>query len=268
MDILYLLILAIIQGLTEFLPVSSSGHLAMLPQVTGQADQGLLIDVAVHLGTLGAVILYFKNESISAFLGLFDLARGRKSDGSRLALLLILATIPVVVFGFIVAVMGWAEHMRNLTVIGWAMLLFGILLYIMDQRGPRQKTQADWNTTDAIKLGLWQAVALIPGASRSGMTITGARALGYGRQEGAKIAMLMSIPTIIASGVLVGSKAVVEGNWTALGPAALAALFAFAAGLLALKLMMHFLRSISFTPYVIYRIGLGLVLIWMGYSAA
>ena len=266
MDILYLLILAVIQGLTEFLTVSSSGHLAMLPQLTGSEDQGLLIDVAVHLGTLGAVILYFRKDVKMAFLGLFDLCRLSMTQNAKLALLLIIATIPVVVLGFVIAVMGWTEHMRNLAVIGWAMLVFGVVLYLMDQRGAQDKSQSDWNVKDAWVLGLWQAVALIPGASRSGMTITGARALGYERSEAAKIAMLMSIPTIIASGTLVGVEAISTGNSASLGPAALAAVFAFGAGLLALKLMMHFLKSISYTPYVIYRIALGSVLLWMAYG--
>ena len=248
------------------MPVSSSGHLAMLPQLTGTEDQGLMMDVAVHVGTLGAVVLYFWSDVKSAFFGFFQLLKGKKTPGSRLALLLIIATIPVVVIGFILSIMDWTQHLRNLAVIGWAMLLFGILLYVMDQRGAQEKSQADWNTGDAWKLGLWQAVALIPGASRSGMTITGARALGYTRQEGAKIAMLMSIPTIIASGTLLGIETASDGNWDAIGAAAIAALFAFGAGLLALRLMMHFLRSISFTPYVIYRVILGVILLWMAYS--
>ena len=265
-DILYLIILAVIQGLTEFLPVSSSGHLAMLPQITGAQDQGLMMDVAVHVGTLGAVVLYFWSDVKLAFFGFFQLLRRQKTEGSRLALLLIIATIPVVIIGFILSVLDLTQHLRNLAVIGWSMLLFGILLYIMDQRGTQTKTQANWDTKDAWKLGLWQAVALIPGASRSGMTITGARALGYSRQEGAKIAMLMSIPTIIASGTLLGVEAASDGAWTALSTAAIAAVFAFVAGFFALKLMMYFLRSISFTPYVIYRIFLGIALLWLAYS--
>lgn len=238
----------------------------MLPHLTGAEDQGLIMDVAVHVGTLGAVVLYFWTDVKSAFFGLFHLLKGQKTDGSQLAVLLIIATIPVVILGFILSIMDWTHHLRNLAVIGWAMLVFGIVLYVMDQRGAQDKTQADWTIKDAWTLGLWQAVALIPGASRSGMTITGARALGYTRQEGAKIAMLMSIPTIIASGTLLGIEAWAEGDWTALGTAAIAAVFAFGSGLLALRVMMHFLRSISFTPYVIYRIVLGLGLLWLAYG--
>ena len=266
MDILYLLILAIIQGLTEFLPVSSSGHLAMMPALTGSDDQGLLIDVAVHLGTLVAVILYFRADVKSALLGLLDLARAQLTPRAELALMLIIATIPVVILGAVVAVLGWTDHLRNLWVIGSAMVVFGIVLYVMDQHRPMQREMADLTRKDAIALGLWQAVALIPGASRSGMTIAGARARGFSRAEGARFAMLMSIPTIIASGVLVGAQTVAEGNWSDLGAASLAALFACISGLLALRLMMHFLTRYSFTPYVIYRILLGVILLWLAAS--
>jgi len=263
MDILYLLILAIIQGLTEFLPVSSSGHLAMMPALTGAQDQGLLIDVAVHLGTLVAVILYFWADVKSALFGLIDLARGQTTPRSELALMLIIATIPVVLLGALVALLGWTDYLRNLWVIGTAMIVFGLLLFFMDQNRPMQKKMSDLTRKNALSLGLWQTVALIPGASRSGMTITGARALGFSRAEGARFAMLMSIPTIIASGVLIGAKTLSDGNWAGLGSAALAAFFACLSGLLALRLMMHFLTRYSFTPYVIYRIILGVMLIWL-----
>lgn len=267
MPLYYLLILAIIQGLTEFLPVSSSGHLAMLPHLTGMEDQGQLIDVSVHLGTLGAVVIYFWADVKKALTGLPLLfGSHRNSSNAQLALLLILSTIPVIIFGFVLKMTGLDHEVRSLKVIGWAMLIFGILLYFVDQKSTAEKTQANWNFRDAIVMGLWQAVALIPGSSRSGMTITGARALGYSRINGAKIAMLMSIPTIIASGALLGSEAVVKANWEMLGYGAVAAIFAFGSGLVALKLMMHFLQSISFTPYVIYRIVLGVFLLWIAYT--
>jgi len=267
MSLYYLLLLALIQGLTEFLPVSSSGHLAMMPALTGQDDQGQFIDVAVHIGTLGAVILYFWMDVKSAFFGFFKLITGdTASAGARLALLLIIATIPVIVFGLFLKVTGLDDAIRSIKVIGWSMLLFGILLYWVDQKAPQTKTETDWNIPDAVKMGLWQAVALIPGSSRSGTTITGARQLGYSRSDGAKIAMLMSIPTIIASGTLLGVEVAATADWQAAKNGAIAAVFAFAAGLLALSLMMRLLKSVSFTPYVIYRVFLGLLLLWMAYA--
>jgi undecaprenyl-diphosphatase len=267
MPILHLLILAIIQGITEFLPVSSSAHLILLPQLTGVQDQGQLIDISVHMGTLGAVIIFFWTDSKSAFTGLAHLATGRfKTEQARVATLLIVATIPAVIFGLFLKLTGLSDQMRNITVIGWTMLIFGIILYVADQKGAETKQQSDWSMADAIKLGLWQAVSLIPGTSRSGAAITGARWLGYSRAEGTKIAMLMSIPIIIASAILLGGEAIAMADSEGLKQGAIAAAFAFVMALFALTLMMRLLRSVSFTPYVIYRVILGLVLLAIAYS--
>jgi undecaprenyl-diphosphatase len=146
------------------------------------------------------------------------------------------------------------------------MLGFGLLLWWADQKGANAKTEADWSTRDAWILGLWQAVALIPGTSRSGITITGARAMGYGRSDAAKIAMLMSIPTILASGTLLGLDVAKQADIAMMRDMGLAAIFSFGAALLALALMMRLLKSISFTPYVIYRVLLGVVLLVIAYS--
>ncbi|MCP5075829.1 MAG: undecaprenyl-diphosphate phosphatase [Rhodobacteraceae bacterium] len=267
MTFLHLFILAVIQGMTEFLPVSSSGHLILLPALTGLQDQGQLIDVSVHVGTLCAVILFFWSDSRKAFRGLGHLTTRRaNTEAARLALLLIVATLPVVLFGLILKLTGLSEHMRSLKVIGWTMLGFGLVLYYADQKGAVHKERSSWNLPDAIKLGLWQAIALIPGTSRSGAVITGTRLLGYNRSDGARIAMLMSIPTIIASGALLGTEALMTANARGLRDGAIAAVFSFLAALLALSLMMRLLRSVSFTPYVIYRVLLGMGLLWIAYN--
>ncbi len=268
MSLFHLFIVAIIQGLTEFLPISSSGHLILLPELTGLDDQGQLIDVAVHVGTLFAVVLYFWSDVRGGVIGLGSLARGRvDTPGAKLALGLIIATIPTVLFGAFLHFTGLSDALRSMTVIGWTMLGFGIVLYIADQWGPTRKDIGDWGVKDAIILGLWQMLALIPGTSRSGITITGARQLGYTREEGARIAMLMSIPTIMASGLLLGAEMAVEANAAVMRDAAIAAGLAFASALLALTLMMRLLRSVSFTPYVIYRVILGVVLLVIAYTA-
>jgi len=267
MSLWHLLLVAVIQGLTEFLPVSSSGHLILLPNLTGLADQGQVIDVAVHVGTLGAVILYFKTDVAEAVAGLPRLLAGRiDTPGSRLAFLLGIATVPVVIFGLVLKLTGLDDAMRSTAVIGWTMLLFGLVLYWTDQRGAQVKQVGDWSLRDAIVMGLWQAIALIPGTSRSGATISGARALGYTREDGARIAMLMSIPTIIASGVLLGAEVVASADIAAARDGAIAAVFAFVSALLALSLMMRLLKSVSFTPYVIYRVILGVVLLAVAYG--
>ena len=266
MSLFHLFLLAVVQGLTEFLPISSSGHLILLPWVMDVPDQGLAIDVAVHVGTLGAVMLYFRREVAQLWRGTGHVLTGRfATPEARLLLLLAIATVPVVIAGLILKVTGLAEAMRSIAVIGWAMLGFGLLLYWADQRGPTEKRMAGWNLRDAVVMGLWQAVALIPGTSRSGITITASRMLGYDRSDGARIAMLMSIPTIVASGVLLGADVVGQADWTTLREGAIGAAFAFAAAYLALAFMMALLRSVSFTPYVVYRVLLGLVLLGYAY---
>lgn len=267
MPFLTLFLAAVIQGLTEFLPISSSGHLILLPRLTGMADQGQVIDVAVHVGTLAAVVIYFWPDVRSALAGLLRLLRGKvDTPGARLALLLILATIPVVVAGLILKLTGVDEAMRSTAVIGWTMLIFGIVLYVADQRGREDRVAEQWTMREAWIMGAWQAVALIPGTSRSGITITAARWLGYRREDAAKLSMLMSIPTIIASGTLIGAEVAMTADAQMALDGAIAAALSFVAALLALSLMMRLLKSISFTPYVIYRVVLGIVLLWIAYA--
>ena len=267
MSLLHLFLVAIIQGITEFLPVSSSGHLILLPYLTGLDDQGQVVDVAVHVGTLGAVVLYFRKDVLLALFGFGDLLRGdRHSPGAKLALGLAVATIPVVLIGLALSVTGYDDALRSITVIGWAMLIFGIVLYWADQRGEESLSAEHWSLRHALIMGLWQAVALIPGTSRSGITITAARTLGYNRSDAARISMLMSIPTIIASGVLLGAEVISTADAQAARDGAIAAFLSFLAALGALSLMMRLLNSVSFTPYVIYRIFLGIVLLAIAYS--
>ncbi len=267
MTLTQLIILALIQGITEFLPISSSGHLILLPNLTGFADQGQVIDVAVHLGTLGAVVLYFWSDVGRAAAGIPRLLTGRiDTDGSRLAFLLAIATVPVVLFGLALKVTGFDDALRSVAVIGWTMLVFGVVLYWADQTGGTTKRSADWNLRDAIVMGLWQAVALIPGTSRSGITITAARQLGYAREDGARLAMLMSIPTILASGVLLGAEVAATADAEAARLGAIAAALAFVSALATLAIMMRLLRSVSFTPYVIYRVVLGIGLLIYAYT--
>lgn len=267
MTFLHLLILALIQGITEFLPISSSGHLILFPQLTGYADQGIAIDVAVHVGTLGAVILYFRRDVAAVVRGLPDAFRLRlDSPGARMALLLMVATIPVIVLGLILKATGLIDAMRSITVIGWTMLIFGIILYVIDKRAPETRQAEGWTLRDAILIGLWQAVALIPGTSRSGATITGARMMGFERHDAARLAMLMSIPTIMASGGITALDLIGTMNSQAALDGLIAAALAFVSALVALTLMMRLLNAVSFTPYVIYRVVLGVFLLGLAYS--
>ncbi|MGR3455536.1 undecaprenyl-diphosphate phosphatase [Pseudooceanicola sp.] len=267
MSLLHLFLLAVIQGLTEFLPISSSAHLILFPQITGMADQGQVIDVAVHVGTLGAVVVYFWADVWMGLKGIPDMLRGRlDTPGARLAFLLVIATIPVILFGLVLKLTGLDDAMRSVAVIGWTMLGFGLVLYWADQVSDGEKTDRDWTLRDAVIMGLWQAVALIPGTSRSGATITGALFLGYNRRDAAKLSMLMSIPTIIASASLLSLDVIAEGNSALAWEALIAAIFAFLSALLALALLMRLLRTISYTPFVIYRVILGIGLLAWAYA--
>ena len=271
MSIFYILLLAIIQGLTEFLPVSSSAHLALVPILTGLEDQGYQIDLAVHVGSLFAVMLFFWRDTLALIGGAFGVASFNfRAEKSQFFLKLCVATLPVIALGAWLEISGILEALRAnpkilTTTIAMTMILFGIVLYISDTRFPEEREAVEWNFKDAIVMGIWQAIALIPGVSRSGATVTGSRFLKFNRQDGAKIAMLMSIPTILAGATLLILSGIQDKSlYGALGQSALiAAVASFFAALIALKLMMYFLKSSSYTPYVIYRILLGIVLLFL-----
>ena len=267
MPLYHLVLIAIIQGLTEFLPVSSSAHLILLPNLTGLEDQGPVIDVAAHVGTLCAVVIYFWSDVRLALQGFSKVIRGQiDTPPARLLIILAIATVPVVLAGLIFKLTGLSETLRSITVIGWSMLIFGILLYWVDQKGQNMRKIDTLTWRDAFVLGLWQAVALIPGTSRSGITITGALWAGFTRTEAARVSMLMSIPTILASGTLTALDLV--GGTVPLRDTSIVIAFSFGAAFLALSLMMRLLNRLNFTPYVIYRVLLGLALLAVGYTGS
>ncbi len=266
MPLFHLFLVAVVQGITEFLPVSSSGHLVLLPVVTGHADQGLAIDVAAHVGTLGAVILFFWSDVRRAASGIPALLRGQIEDqGAWLALCLAISTVPVVLVGLLLSVTGLEEALRSVALIGWTTIFFGLMLYWADRTGESRRSAEAWSLRHAAIMGLWQVLALLPGTSRSGITITGARRLGYGRTDAARLSMLMSIPTIIASASLLGIDVARDADADLVREIAIAAALSLAAALLALKLMFRLLESVSFTPYVIYRMILGVALLAYAY---
>lgn len=269
MTFLQVFVLAVVQGITEFLPISSSAHLVLLHEFSRSTPEAALaLDVAVHLGTMVAVVIFFWAEVRRALAGLGQLATGRREGpDARLALALIIATIPAVVLGGVLAATGWIDTLRSAAVIGWTMLLFGILLYIVHRMAPETRTFRDWNLRDAVVMGLWQALALIPGVSRAGISVTAARHMGFERHDAARIAMLMSIPVILATGGYLGLKLLrAEFSAELIAQLAFGAALAFATAYVALGLMMRFLNAVSFTPYVIYRVVLGVALLAIAYG--
>jgi len=258
--LLQIFVLAIVQGITEFLPISSSAHLILIPAITGWADQGLAIDVAMHVGTLIAVMVYFRSDLGRLVIGGIDLLRGRASQERRLSLLILLATCPVVVAGFTLherIANDWRSPLLIATTTG----LFAVVLWLADRRADRLEGEmAGLSWRAALLIGLAQALALVPGVSRSGITITAALLLGLGRAEAARFSLLLSIPTTAAAGTLAGIDLYQSGSEAVRADALLAALLAFGAALLAIADLMKWLKRASFSPFVVYRLLLAALL--------
>ena len=263
MSLFYLAILALVQGVTEFLPISSSAHLVLLHELGGPTANDIALDVAVHLGSILAVCLYFGADVARAARGAGQLVRGRMGTPEAfLALCLVVATIPALAAGAVLSATGWLEAMRDFRVIGATSILFGVALWWAHRTFPEARPAEAWTLRHAAVMGLWQAVSLIPGVSRSGICMTTARALGYERHAAARIAVLMSVPVTLATAAYLARKAMAADLDAAFAVDLLVAgSLAFAAAWAALALMMRFLARVSFTPYVVYRIALGIVLL-------
>lgn len=268
MDFLNIVALALIQGITEFLPISSSGHLILWPLLTGQTDQGVTMDVAVHMGTLVAVCLFFWREAGLLLRGFGHTLTGNlRSAPARLFLLMALATVPAVLVGLVLSLTGAVDALRTLQVIGWATLLGGLLLWAADRSVPRGRAFEGWGLRDAVLMGLAQALALIPGTSRSGITMTAARALGFDRTESARLSLLMAMPVILAAGTLELLEVVRAGNLALTAELVLGASLSCVAALGALTLLMRMFRhEWTMLPFVLYRLVLGVVLLALAYA--
>tara|TARA_R110002110_G_scaffold87905_3_gene228846 strand:+ start:11105 stop:11944 length:840 start_codon:yes stop_codon:yes gene_type:complete len=257
-----LAVIALIQGLTEFLPISSSGHLILIPSFTGWQDQGLVIDVAVHVGTLGAVMAYLWRDIWMMLKGVCKPGNVRRNPGLKLMAQLAVATVPLVIVGwFVFTHVG--DLLRSAVVVGWATIGFGVLLYLADRFTVTINRVEHMTWGRAFIIGIAQIFALIPGASRAGTTITMARWLGFERTEAARFSMLMSIPAILAAGAAATLKLIEEDAQHVLADAIVAGAMAFIAAFIAIVLMMSWLKAASFTPFVIYRLFLGAaILVW------
>jgi undecaprenyl-diphosphatase len=262
MELWQVIVLAIVQGLTEFLPISSAGHLVLVPVFLGWPDQGLPFDVATHLGTLGAVLYYFRRELWPMTRdALGTLRGGPRSRASDLAWFVVIGTLPAVFFGALFA-SQISTVMRSPLVIATTMAGFGILMWVADARGARQREEAEIGWRDALLIGLAQALALIPGTSRSGITITAALFLGLKRQAAARFSFLLSIPIIIAAishELLTLLRDPEPADWLALG------IGAFIAGVVAYLTIRGFialLGRMGLAPFAIYRLFLAAVLFW------
>jgi len=269
MTLFSLIILALVQGITEFLPVSSSGHLILAHSFMGEAqswESTKIIDVAVHVGTLLSVLVYFHNDVWPMIKGIIPFVTFRFTDNAaKLNLHIVIASVPVIAAGFVLHMLepGWLLFTE---IVAWTTLIFGIILWIADRREEQSKTLDNLNIKDAILIGLAQMLALVPGTSRSGITMPASRFLGYSRTESARFSLLLSIIAIAGAGAL-GAKDVIESGDATLGINVLIAVaLSFISGLIAIALMMKWLQKSTFTPFAIYRIILGVALLIILYG--
>ena len=264
MELIQLIILSIVQGITEFLPVSSSAHLILVPLLTNWQDQGLAIDVAAHLGSLVAVVFYFRKDISRILLAGFDSIAKRSIDtaDSKLFWYLAIASIPVLIAGFLFRDIV-SIYLRDPLIIAAASIGFGLLLWYSDISSKCNKQIDHLNLRDAIVIGCAQALALVPGTSRSGITMTAGLLLGLDRISAARFSFLMAVPIIIAAAGYESYKLLQMGEAVAVTNFIFTTILSAVSALLAIHLFLKFLEKIGMLPFVIYRIVLGLILVVM-----
>lgn len=264
MPLSQLLLLALVQGLTEFLPVSSSAHLILAPVAAGLEDQSPLIDVMAHGGSLMAVLVYFWRDIRDVALGKLAWLSGRMTPGGRLALLVGAATPPIIIAAGALYLTGQTDLFRSPLIIGIATLVFAVPLWAADRYGRTHVTAETLGYGSAFLIGLVQVFALIPGASRSGVTMTAGRALGLGRSESARFSMLMAIPVIAAFALVAGLDLAQGGDGTAsLADGLIVAVLSFLAAWASIAVMMRFVERVGFLPFVVYRLILAGLIFWL-----
>ena len=248
-----ILILSAIQGVSEFLPVSSAAHLVLVSQYYSFVNQSLLIDICLHLGSLIAIIFYFRDE-------LFNFIKNK-----NFLIKILIGTIPIIPVGYILYQTGIIYQLRNLEVIGWMSLIFGILLYISDRSKITKKINLDFTNKSAIFIGLFQVLALIPGVSRSGITITSGRMLGFDRFDAAKISFYLSIPTLAAASILGIYNIYIEGSTELNFLAIIAIIFSFIFSYITIALFLKFVKKFTLNIFIFYRIALSLFILGIVY---
>ncbi|EAR10491.1 undecaprenyl-diphosphate phosphatase [Reinekea blandensis] len=267
MSITQWIVLAVIQGITEFLPISSSAHLILPSQLLGWTDQGLAFDVAVHVGSLMAVIIYFRQTLIRLATSFIASLMRRPHDKSEtlLAWLIILATIPAVIFGYVFEDLI-ETHLRSILVIAITTTVFGLLLWWADVQAPAKRSLEDLGWKDALLIGLAQALALIPGTSRSGITMTAGLMLGMKKRDTARFSFLLSIPLILAAGLLKTLDLIQTPSAFDLSAIVYGTALSFVSAFACIVLFLKWIERSGFLPFVIYRLILGAFLFFVYFS--
>ena len=259
--------LSLLQGITEFLPISSSGHLILFSKFTQFPDQGNATDVVLHFGSVLAIIIYFAPDIWKMLCGLWKnkFLPHFEDEGNKLFYLLVIGTIPALLAGLCIKIYG-TEILRNTKLIGWNLIVFGILLWVFDHYSLTVMKIKNMGIKDALLIGFAQCFALFPGTSRSGATVTMGRMLGLERREAAKFSMLLAIPVIIIAGFVTLYEIYKGGNLAQLKDALSGVGYSFIFSIGAIYLLMVWLKKWSFLPFVIYRIVLGTVLLLDAYG--
>ena len=248
-----ILILSAIQGISEFLPVSSAAHLVLVSKYYAFTNQNLLIDICLHLGSLIAIIVYFRND-------LFHVIKNKK-----FLIKIFVGTVPIIPVGYIIYQTGLIDQLRSLELIGWMTLIFGILLYVSDRSKVTKKIDTEFTNKSALFIGLFQVLALIPGVSRSGITITSGRMLGFNRFDSAKISFFLSIPTLTAASVIGIYNVYREGSSELNFLAIVAVIFSFTFSYVTIALFFNFIKKFNLNIFIIYRIALSLFILGIVY---
>lgn len=251
------LMLALIQEFTEFLPISSSAHLILPSQILGWADQGLAFDVAVHVGTLAAVVIYFRKEVVTLLSAFFaSIFKGDRSKEAKLAWMIILATIPACIFGLLMKDII-ENYLRSAWVIAVTTIVFGLFLWHADKVAALKEDEHEMNWPRALMIGLAQALAIIPGTSRSGATMTAALYLGFTREAAARFSFLMSIPIILLAGGYLGLDLITSNEPVHLGFLLTGIIASFLSAYICIYFFLKLISRMGMTPFVIYRLLLG-----------
>jgi undecaprenyl-diphosphatase len=267
MSFIQIVVLALIQGITEYLPISSSGHEILVPALTGWPDQGVLTDAITNLGTLLATIVFFWRDVINMFWGLIDLIKRRVTYNSKLITNVMIASIPITILGLIFHLTKLDAHLRLPIVVAINSILFGLFLFAADEYGLKRNKIGDITPKTALFFGLAQMLALSPGTSRSGVTMTAGRAMGFLRTDAARFSFLMAIPAN-AEGSIIKIGQALKDHQAITFPMILCGVLTFFVGLGTVTFLMRLIRSQSFLPFVIYRVILGGILLGMIYSGA
>lgn len=247
------LILSLIQGVTEFLPISSSSHLILFSKLTNFQNQSLSLDVSLHIGSFLAVITFFYKDLIEFV------------KNKDLFIKILISSLPVMILGFLLIQTDLISELRNIKVIGWMTLLFGVLLYISDKFNMHKNIESDFTYRSALMIGFFQMISLVPGVSRSGITITAARLLKFNRFDAAKISFLLSIPTLAVVSIY-GIKNIVSAeNMNISFLNLFSILLSFVFSLITIKYFLQYIKSFSLDIFVIYRVILGIVILAFAY---